>query len=80
MVLEPINFVDTATVQTAKEHQSVVVRCEVEGDPEPSVMWTVKGKEPKGKWCIFAFIHFSLQFERSLYKVCNKELALNTNG
>jgi hypothetical protein len=67
MVLEPIKFVDTATVQTASEYQNVVVRCEVDGDPEPTIKWTVKGKLPQGKCCIFVFIHSSLQSERSLY-------------
>jgi hypothetical protein len=41
--------VDTATVQTASEHQNVIVRCEVDGEPEPTVMWTVKGKMVEGK-------------------------------
>jgi len=49
MVLEPIKFVDTEMVQTASEYQSVIVRCEVEGDPEPTIMWTVKGKQVQGK-------------------------------
>jgi hypothetical protein len=41
--------VDTATVQTASEYQNVLVRCEVDGDPEPTVKWTVNGKMVDGK-------------------------------
>ena len=36
-------------MQTAREHQNVIVRCEVDGEPEPTVMWTVKGKMVEGK-------------------------------
>jgi hypothetical protein len=46
---EPIKFVDTVTVQTATLYQSVVVRCDAEGDPEPIIKWTVNGKLPEGK-------------------------------
>ncbi|XP_071440487.1 neural cell adhesion molecule 1-like [Hetaerina americana] len=47
VVIKPITFVDTPTVQVAKEYSSVLVRCEVDGDPEPKIVWTVKGKAVK---------------------------------
>ncbi|XP_046387783.1 neural cell adhesion molecule 2-like [Ischnura elegans] len=47
IVIKPITFVDTPPVQVAKEHSSIVVRCEAKGEPEPTVVWTVKGKTPK---------------------------------
>lgn len=47
VVIKPITFVDTPTVQVAKENQNVLVRCEVDGDPEPKIVWTVKGKAAK---------------------------------
>ncbi|XP_023703996.1 opioid-binding protein/cell adhesion molecule [Cryptotermes secundus] len=47
-VMKPIKFVDTVTRQTASLYQSVVVRCDAEGDPEPIIKWTVNGKVPEG--------------------------------
>ena len=49
MLSEPIKFVDTATHQTASEYQNLTVRCEVDGDPQPTVTWTVNGKAVKGR-------------------------------
>ena len=46
---EPIKFLDTSPVQVANESESVVMRCEVEGEPEPSISWSAKGKTPDGK-------------------------------
>ncbi|KDR18247.1 limbic system-associated membrane protein-like isoform X2 [Zootermopsis nevadensis] len=48
IVIKPIKFADTATVQTVSEYQNVVVPCEVDGDPEPEINWTVNGKLPQG--------------------------------
>jgi hypothetical protein len=61
---EPIEFVDTVPVQTASLYQSVVVRCEADGDPEPTIKWTVNGKVPEGKLCILfdSLILWSLRF------------------
>ncbi|PSN57529.1 hypothetical protein C0J52_01614 [Blattella germanica] len=44
VVIKPLKFLDTSPVQVAKETESVVMRCEVEGDPEPSITWSAKGK------------------------------------
>ena len=49
MLSGPIKFLDTATNQTATEYQNLTVRCEVDGDPMPTVTWTVNGKEAKGR-------------------------------
>ncbi|GFG35621.1 hypothetical protein Cfor_02544, partial [Coptotermes formosanus] len=48
IVIKPIRFVDTATVQTASENQNVLVPCEVDGDPQPTVVWTVNSKTVEG--------------------------------
>jgi hypothetical protein len=48
VVIKPIKFADTATNQTASEYQNLTVRCEVEGDPLPTVTWTVNGKAAEG--------------------------------
>ncbi|KAG8227330.1 hypothetical protein J437_LFUL006288, partial [Ladona fulva] len=45
VVIKPITFVDTPTVQVAKENQEeFAIRCEVDGDPEPTIVWSRKGK------------------------------------
>ncbi|XP_069688226.1 lachesin-like [Periplaneta americana] len=48
VVIKPIKFADASTVQSAIENQDVLVRCEVDGDPEPAIMWSIKGKSPDG--------------------------------
>ncbi|CAB3370839.1 Hypothetical predicted protein [Cloeon dipterum] len=48
VVITPISFMDTPTLQNATEHQDMTIRCEVEGDPEPKVTWQVNGKHPQG--------------------------------
>ncbi|KAF4527228.1 hypothetical protein B566_EDAN010545 [Ephemera danica] len=47
VVIKPISFLDTPRVQNASEHQDMLIRCEVDGDPEPKVAWQVKGKQPQ---------------------------------
>lgn len=46
---EPIRFRDNVTVQTAGEYENLIVPCEVEGDPAPTVTWTFNGKMAEGR-------------------------------
>lgn len=36
-------------MQTAGEYENLIVRCEVEGDPAPTVTWTFNGKMVEGR-------------------------------
>ncbi|KAL1139380.1 hypothetical protein AAG570_006364 [Ranatra chinensis] len=44
IVIKPISFYGTPPEQNATEHQNVLVKCEVTGDPSPVVVWQFKGK------------------------------------
>ncbi|KAJ9589405.1 hypothetical protein L9F63_017384, partial [Diploptera punctata] len=48
VVIKRIKFLDTSPIQIANETESVVMRCEVEGEPEPSIFWSAKGNPPDG--------------------------------
>nr|CAD7259692.1 unnamed protein product [Timema shepardi] len=48
IVIKPIFFMDTSVVQSANENENVTVKCEAQGDPEPKIVWSVKGKPPTG--------------------------------
>ncbi|KAK6636025.1 hypothetical protein RUM43_009677 [Polyplax serrata] len=41
---EPITFRDTLAVQSFWENDMAVIRCEADGEPEPSLSWFVDGK------------------------------------
>lgn len=41
---EPITFRDTLAVQSFWENDVAVIRCEADGEPEPSLSWFVDGK------------------------------------
>ncbi|XP_068216651.1 neural cell adhesion molecule 1-like [Palaemon carinicauda] len=42
-----IDFEDTPTVQYLEEDRDSIVRCDVDGDPAPTIAWIVKGKKVK---------------------------------
>ncbi|XP_055386241.1 neural cell adhesion molecule 1-like [Condylostylus longicornis] len=44
VVNQRITFLDTNTLQTVREGNEVNLRCEVKGDPEPTVTWSFNGK------------------------------------
>nr|CAD7589126.1 unnamed protein product [Timema genevievae] len=48
VVIKPISFMDTSVVQSANENENVTVKCEAQGDPEPQIAWSIKGKPPTG--------------------------------
>lgn len=43
IVYAPIRFEDTPEVQEVKENEKALVKCEVQGDPEPTIKWEVNG-------------------------------------
>lgn len=48
VVIKPISFMNTPRVQNATEKTDTLLRCEVDGDPRPTVTWQIKGKAPEG--------------------------------
>ncbi|GLV31343.1 factor of interpulse interval [Carabus blaptoides fortunei] len=45
IVISPISFTETPSVQTAEEHQATIVKCAVRGDPKPKILWKFEGKD-----------------------------------
>lgn len=53
---EPISFMDTPTVQSARENTEAIISCRVKGDPEPSVSWYFNGQLLNGKLLFISFV------------------------
>lgn len=53
---EPISFMDTPTVQSARENAEAIISCKVKGDPEPSVSWYFNGQLLNGKLLFVSFV------------------------
>lgn len=47
---EPISFMDTPIVQSARENSEALITCMVKGDPEPSVSWYYNGQLLNGMY------------------------------
>lgn len=47
---EPISFMDTPIVQSARENSEALITCMVKGDPEPSVSWYYNGQILNGTY------------------------------
>ncbi|XP_047120490.1 neural cell adhesion molecule 1-B-like [Schistocerca piceifrons] len=47
-VYTPIHFEDTPEIQEVKEKSNALVKCEVQGDPEPTIKWEVNGTSVDG--------------------------------
>lgn len=45
IIAEPISFMDTPIFQNATENKDATIRCEVKGNPEPSVSWYYNGQQ-----------------------------------
>ncbi|KAK9507975.1 hypothetical protein O3M35_007730 [Rhynocoris fuscipes] len=48
IVVKPISFQGSFSEQNLTENSNQLVRCEVSGDPTPTIVWQVKKKPPKG--------------------------------
>ncbi|XP_031634905.1 neural cell adhesion molecule 2-like [Contarinia nasturtii] len=44
IVYKPITFLDSQNVQSVKENDDAVIKCMVDGDPEPSISWYYNGQ------------------------------------
>lgn len=48
-ISEDIEFVESPSVQQAREDQVGVIRCKVKGDPTPTISWYYNGEGIDGK-------------------------------
>lgn len=54
---EPISFMDTPIVQSARENSEALITCMVKGDPEPSVSWYYNGQLLNGMYILITYLH-----------------------
>lgn len=59
-ITEPISFMDTPIFQNATENKDATIRCEVKGNPEPSVSWYYNGQQIICKYTYL--LHFFFAF------------------
>lgn len=59
-ITEPISFMDTPIFQNATENKDATIRCEVKGNPEPSVSWYYNGQQIVCKYTYLLHFFFRI--------------------